>query len=266
MLKSTMSDSDKPVGPVFLWPDWPAPPSVRAAVSTRLGGCSHGGYASLNLGEHCGDDPVAVTANRRCVVDALALPQPPRWLRQVHGCKVIHAAASVGEGADQVDDVAADGIWSGMPGAVCAVLTADCLPVLFCDVEGTVVAAAHAGWRGLAAGILEATIAALPASPRQLLAWLGPAIGPEAFEVGAEVRAAFVDRQPEARVAFSRGHRADAFFADLYTLARLRLAAAGVRQVYGGGWCTHTDAQRFFSFRREGISGRMASMIWLSDQ
>lgn len=249
-------------GPVFLWPDWPAPPNVRAAVSTRLGGCSQGAYASLNLGGHCGDDPAAVAANRRSVVDALALPQPPRWLRQEHGCNVVHAAVP----ARVEDDVEADGIWSDRPGTVCAVMTADCLPVLFCDGEGAVVAAAHAGWRGLAAGILEATVAALPVSPPQLLAWLGPAIGPDAFEVGAEVRAAFVGRQPEARLAFSRGRRADSFFADLYVLARLRLAAAGVHQVYGGDLCTHTDAQRFFSYRRDGACGRMASMIWLSDR
>lgn len=257
-----MSDSDPHPRPIFLWPDWPAPPSVRAAASTRLGGCSQGAFASLNLGEHCGDDLAAVTLNRRAVVDALALSLPPRWLRQVHGCQVVHAAAP----ARVKGDVEADGIWSDSPGSVCAVMTADCLPVLFCDVEGAVVAAAHAGWRGLAAGILEATIAALPVSPRQLLTWLGPAIGPAAFEVGAEVRAAFVDRQPETRSAFSRGHRVDSFFANLYTLARLRLAAAGVRQVYGGDLCTHTDAQRFFSYRRDGITGRMASMIWLSDR
>ncbi len=244
--------------PVFLQPDWPAPPSVSAAVSTRLGGYSQGAYNSLNLGEHCGDDPVAVAANRRCVVDALALPTAPGWLRQVHGNRVVRAPTS--------GDAEADGIWSDTSGQVCAAMTADCLPVLFCNVEGTVVAAAHAGWRGLADGILEATVSALPVPPQQLLAWLGPAIGPEAFEVGAEVRAAFVDRHPQAQAAFRTGRRADSFFADLYALARLRLAGAGVHQVYGGGLCTYSDTLRFFSYRRDGVTGRMASMIWLSER
>ncbi len=252
-LTSTSTSTSTP--PAFLWPDWPAPETVHAAVSTRLGGSSRDPYASLNLGQYCGDDPAAVTANRQCVVDGLALPQPPRWLRQVHGCRVIRAGD---------DDLEADGVWSDVPGRACAVMMADCLPVLFCDVDGTVVAAAHAGWRGLASGILEATVAALPAAPQRLLAWLGPAIGPRAFEVGAEVRSAFVGQQPQARTAFTRGRRDGSFLADLYALARLRLAAVGVDHIYGGGLCTYTDVRRFFSYRRDGNTGRMVAMVWLS--
>lgn len=239
----------------FLKPDWPAPPNVRAAMTTREGGCSTGPYASLNLGQRCGDDAVAVTRNRARLMRALGLPREPQWLDQVHGCTVLQAPF---DGSAE-----ADGIWTQAPLTPCAVMTADCLPVLFCDVGGEVVAAAHAGWRGLAGGVLEAAVAALPVPPSTLLAWLGPAIGSTAFEVGPEVRAAFIERHAAARAAFTPGRRPDSFMADLYALARLRLADAGVVWVGGGDCCTHTESQRFFSYRRDGVTGRMAAMVWL---
>lgn len=243
--------------PRFLHPDWPAPAHINAAVSTRLDGYSHGVWRGLNLADHCGDEPSAVAANRKLLADALVLPQTPRWLWQVHGTTVVQMPA-----VEKLPQ--ADACWSTMPGVVCPVLTADCLPVLFCDVEGTVVAAAHAGWRGLLNGMLEATAAALPVAPQRLMAWLGPAIGPDAFVVGSEVRNAFVARDRQAAEAFKPGLRPDRFFADLYVLARQRLAGAGLAAIYGGGLCTFSDPGRFYSYRRDKITGRMASLIWLS--
>lgn len=237
-------------------PDWPAPANVRAAVTTRAGGVSAGAYASLNLGDHVGDDPGAVAENRARLVRALGLPAEPCWLRQVHGTCALDAAASI-TGCE------ADAAFAALPGVVCAVLTADCLPVLFCDRAGTRVAAAHAGWRGLAAGVLEHTADALGAAPEDILAWLGPAIGPDAFEVGGEVRAAFLAQDPTAAGAF-RPSRDGRWLADLYALARHRLMRHGVAAVHGGGWCTHRDAARFYSFRRDGVTGRMASLVWLT--
>lgn len=240
--------------PVLLRPDWPAPAHVIAAVSTRRGGVSYGAYASLNLGSHVGDEPEAVAENRRRFAAAAGLAAAPAWLNQVHGCGVVAAGGS--------EQASADACWSRTPGTACAVLTADCLPVLFVDRAGSCVAAAHAGWRGLAAGVLEATIAALPAAPQQLMAWLGPAIGPAAFQVGSEVRAAFTAVAAEDAVAFvPDGER---WLADIYQLARARLARAGVPAVYGGGLCTVSDAERFFSHRRDGLSGRFASVISLA--
>ncbi len=239
----------------FIPPDWPAPTNVRAFSTTRAGGVSRGAYASFNLGDHVGDDPAAVGRNRELLRTALALPAEPVWLRQVHGTQVINAAR---DGAH----AEADGAWSAQPGVVCAVLTADCLPVLLCDRTGTKVAAVHAGWRGLAAGVIEQGVRALGVTPDELLVWLGPAIGPRAFEVGPEVRTAFMKHDPVAAGAFvpSRDGR---FLADLYALARLRLSALGVTRISGGGFCTFTDRDRFFSFRRDGSCGRMASLIWL---
>lgn len=235
---------------VLLRPEWPVPGHVIAAVSTRQGGVSEGAYASLNLGSHVGDVPEAVADNRQRFVEAVGLEQAPAWLDQVHGCRVVTADAS---GAK------ADACVSRTPGLPCAVLTADCLPVLFADRAGSCVAAAHAGWRGLAAGVLEATVAALPVPPSELLAWLGPAIGPQAFQVGSEVRAAFMAVAAEDAKAFvADGER---WLADIYQLARARLVRAGVREVYGGGLCTVSDATRFFSHRRDGVSGRFASVI-----
>jgi len=238
----------------FISPDWPAPANVRAAVTTRSGGVSVGPYASLNLGDHVGDEPVAVAENRARLVHALALPAEPGWLKQVHGTCVLDAALADGREADA-------GFATG-PGVVCAVLTADCLPVLFCDRHGTHVAAAHAGWRGLAAGMLERTVEALGVPPGDVLAWLGPAIGPEAFEVGEEVRAEFLRHDARAAEAF-RPSPEGRWLADLYALARLRLQRQGVTAIHGGGLCTFRDAARFYSYRRDGVTGRMASLVWL---
>jgi len=237
----------------MILPDWPAPPGVRAAMTLRTGGASGGPYASLNLGDHVGDDPGAVAENRRRLREALSLPTEPLWLEQVHGTDVARFGGSTRPRADAA--VALE------PGQVCAVMVADCLPVLLADRARTCVAAAHAGWRGLAAGVLEATVAALPVDPARLVAWLGPAIGPEAFEVGPEVRAAFLAVDPAAEVAFWPG-TGDRWLADVYTLARQRLARAGVSEVYGGGWCTVSDPGRFFSYRRDGVTGRMAALVW----
>ncbi|MFP4695858.1 peptidoglycan editing factor PgeF, partial [Thiohalospira sp.] len=195
-------------------------------------------------------DPAAVAANRRSLVDALGLPGEPAWLEQVHGVTVADAAAGSGQRADA--SVAA------APGAVCAVLTADCLPVLLARSDGTVVAAAHAGWKGLAGGVLEAAVARL--GPGRITAWLGPAIGPGAFEVGDEVRAAFVDPDPGAAACFHYRH--GSLHADLYALARRRLFVAGVAAVHGGGRCTFTESERFYSYRRDGLTGRMATLVW----
>lgn len=241
----------------LLIPDWPAPPNVRAAQTLRRGGVSRSPYDSLNLGGHVGDDPVAVDENRSRLRRALALPEEPRWLSQVHGAVVVDA----GEAAAGVD---ADAALADRAGVVCAVQTADCLPVLFCDRAGRHVAAAHAGWRGLAGGVLEATVSALcgrGVAVGELMAWLGPAIGPTAFEVGDEVRAAFVDVDPGAAAAFVAGAPGK-WFADLFQLARRRLAACGVGAIYGGGVCTFADADRFFSHRRDRLSGRQATLIW----
>jgi YfiH family protein len=250
----------------MLRPDWPAPPRVRAAVTLRAGGVSRPPFDSLNLAAHVGDDPEAVAENRARVRRALELPREPVWLTQVHGIEVVTLARSTqatGSAATNASDApTADAAITREVGEVCAIGIADCLPVLFAARDGSVVGAAHAGWRGLAGGVLEATVRALKSEPRQLLAWLGPAIGPEQFEVGAEVRAAFLERDPRAEHAFvpnSRGR----WQCDLYALARARLDALGVNATYGGGWCTFADPQRFFSFRRTGRCGRMTALIWL---
>jgi len=235
-------------------PDWPAPASVRALVTTRTGGVSAGAYASLNLATHVGDDPAAVAENRRRL--RAHLPAEPLWLTQVHGVTVVRADDAV-EGAE------ADAAFTRRAGAVCAVLTADCLPVLLCNDVGTVVAAAHAGWRGLAGGVIEAAVRAMNEPPPRLLAWLGPAIGPQAFEVGAEVRAAFLAHSPDAAAVFTAKENGK-WLADLYRLAEQRLNALGVERVFGGGFCTFNETERFYSYRREGNTGRMASLIWLA--
>lgn len=236
-------------------PDWPAPARVRAAVTTRSGGVSLPPWDSLNLADHVGDDQADVAENRRRLRAHLALPAEPVWLQQVHGCNV----ADAGRGGPACP---ADAAIAAGPGSVCAVLTADCLPVLFCDRAATVVGIAHAGWRGLAAGVLEQTIARLDRPGRDLLAWLGPAIGPQAFEVGDEVRTAFTAQHGDARRCFRPGTDGR-WLADLYGLARLRLQRAGVEDVHGGGSCTFGDAARFYSYRRDGVTGRMASLLWL---
>jgi len=245
----------KPPHPDWIVPDWPAPASVKALITTRSGGVSKGPYASLNLGLRTGDDPQAVAANR----DQLnsLLPQPPRWLRQVHGASVVEADSLAGLPE-------ADAGIARRSGTVCAVLVADCIPVLLADRAGTTVAIAHAGWRGLAAGIIENTARRMAVDPRGLIAYLGPGIGPGAFEVGADVRDAFVARDAEAAAAFTP-HTAGKWLADLFLLARQRLRRAGVPEIHGGALCTYSDARRFFSYRREPTTGRMAALIWLSE-
>jgi YfiH family protein len=236
----------------LLLPDWPAPANVRACVSSRSGGVSQGPFASLNLGDHVGDDPVAVAENRRRLTALHTIEAA--WLRQVHGTTVVKANPLV--------SAEADASWSSTPRVACTVMTADCLPALFTDRAGTRVAAAHAGWRGLANGVLEATVASLACAPEEVLVWLGPAIGPQAFEVGEEVREAFTSHHAAASTAFAPGARPGKLLADIYALARLRLAAIGVTAVYGGGLCTLTD-DRWFSYRRAAQTGRMASLVWL---
>ena len=241
-----------------LQPDWPASSRVRAYSTTRHGGQSSGCYASLNLGDHVGDEPVTVAANRRGLSQALELPSEPLWLRQIHGTQVVEADRARSGTSHEIQ---ADGSVTSVPGTVCVVMTADCLPVLLCDRAGTRVAALHAGWRGLVAGVLEAGVAAMHCPPEQLMAWIGPAIGPTAFEVGDEVRAACVDHDPAAGSCFEASNQR--WLADLPTLARQRLGSAGVGSVHGGRWCTWQDGERFFSYRRDGQTGRQASLIWL---
>jgi YfiH family protein len=236
-------------------PDWPAPPRVRALVTTRLDGVSGGNFASFNLAEHVGDDPAAVESNRKILRQHL--PGDPFWLAQVHGIRCVDAA-SASPGA------AADACVAHAPGQVCVVMTADCLPVLLCDTAGSAVGVAHAGWRGLAAGVIESAVAAMACPASGLLAWLGPAIGPRAFEVGKEVRAAFVAVDAAAADAFTP-QAGDKWHCDLYRLARQRLNACGVGEISGGGLCTFSDADRFYSFRRDRQTGRMASLIWLEE-
>jgi YfiH family protein len=236
----------------WLIPDWPAPARVKACVTTRAGGVSVAPFDSLNLGDHVDDDPGAVAENRRRLTDRFDVR--PAWLQQVHGIAVVEA--------DPTRVATADASWTATPGIACTAMTADCLPVLFCNRAGTRVAAAHAGWRGLANGVLEATLDSLATPADEILAWLGPAIGPQAFEVGPEVREAFIAHLPQAVQAFVPSHNAGKFMADIYALARLRLAARGVLAVYGGGLCTVTDP-RFFSYRRSPRTGRFASLVWI---
>ncbi|RKZ52704.1 MAG: peptidoglycan editing factor PgeF [Candidatus Parabeggiatoa sp. nov. 3] len=237
-------------------PNWPAPSVVKAYTTTREGGYSQPPFEGFNLADHVGDDPDAVAANRAALVETLELPSEPVWLKQVHGIQTVSANA-------QHRDCMADAVYATELEQVCVVMTADCLPVLFCDRAGTRVAAAHAGWRGLASGVLETTLQTLDLPAQDILVWLGPAIGPDAFEVGDEVREAFIDFLPEAAEAF-KSNREGHWLADLYLLARQRLAHEGVTAVYGGDFCTYSDAKRFYSYRRDKVTGRMASLIWLA--
>jgi YfiH family protein len=342
--------ADPGTGLTWLQPDWPAPARVRAASTSRLGGLSQGPYASLNLATHVGDDPQSVADNRALLQQALSLPSQPLWLEQVHGCEV----ACLEMPPREFLPIQADASYSNHPGAVCAVMTADCLPLLLCDRNGSEVAAVHAGWRGLCDGVIEAAVARFSAPPEELLAWLGPAIGPQAFEVGAEVREAFVRRDAAAAEAFvsaglenaaSRinlttmgraeppqkmtvcsplivfpppnplpggggaserfatftvtaqaakplaslvrgiGERGavptqaiysspeprvpspvNKYFADIFLLARQRLQTLGIDQISGGGLCTYSDPEHFFSYRRDGVCGRMATLIWIEPE
>jgi YfiH family protein len=240
----------------LLVPDWPAPSRVRSVQTLRGGGCSLAPWDSFNLGDHVGDDPGDVAANRATL--CACLPAEPLWLEQVHGITVVDA----GENPIIKE---ADAAFTRDPETVCAVMTADCLPVLFCDRAGTVVAAAHAGWRGLASGVLEATVARMKVPAGDLLVWLGPAIGPMSFEVGDEVRAIFVGSAPSAVFAF-KPQSPGKWLADIYQLARQRLEAIGVVSIFGGDRCTLRETEHFFSFRRDGVTGRMATLIWIDPE
>lgn len=241
----------------WITPAWPVPGHVLAVSTTRQGGQSNGCYAGLNLGDHVGDEPAAVKHNRQQLVDRLTLPGEPAWLQQVHGNRVLCA-----DGVQK--NVQADAAWSMQAGTVCAVLTADCLPLLFSDRSGRHVAAAHAGWRGLAAGVIEATLDALPVPASELLVWLGPAISASAFEVGAEVVAAFTKTDSTARQAFAQVEEGK-WHADLPLLARQRLQRRGVVDIFDSGLCTYTDSERFYSYRRDGETGRMATLIMIRE-
>ena len=238
----------------WIVPDWPAPATVRALVTTRAGGVSRGSHASLNLGAGTGDDPAAVAHNRERL--RRHLPADPVWLRQVHGIDVIDATA-----ARAASPPSADAAVTRVRHVVCAVLTADCVPVLLASRGGDVVAIAHAGWRGMAAGVIEATVARMGVPAGELIAWLGPAIGPRVYEVGLEVRDAFVRPSPAAAVAFAPSGNGK-FLADLPALARERLSRAGLAAISGGNHCTFGDRERFFSYRRDPAGGRFASLIW----
>lgn len=239
--------------PDWILPEWPAPNSVRALITTRAGGYSTGPYSTLNLGLRTGDEADAVARNRARV--RRALPQEPKWLRQVHGSTVVDADRMAANALE------ADASVARLPGTVCAVLIADCVPVFFASRSGNVVAIAHAGWRGLAGGVIERTVAETGVPPEELLAFLGPGIGPRAFEVGPDVRDAFLAGAPEDAAAFTP-HGPGKWLADLYMLARGRLRRAGLSEIFGGGMCTYSDSERFFSYRRDRTTGRMAALIW----
>jgi YfiH family protein len=237
--------------------DWPAPHEVRALSTLRgdtQSGASKAPYGCFNLGDHVGDDPAAVDENRRRLKVAAGLPSEPCWLSQVHGIKVVDLDSPAAAGP-------ADAAIARESAKVCAILTADCLPILFASGSGDTLAAAHAGWRGLAAGVIEATVHAMGTPPGSVLAWLGPAIGPKHFEVGAEVREAFLEADPESGEAFE-SNPYGRFMADLGMLARRRLQRLGVSRIYGGGECTYTQADRYYSHRRDGVTGRQATLIW----
>lgn len=240
----------------FIQPNWPSPSNVKALQTTRSGGVSTGAFASLNMGLHVGDDPIAVAKNRQLL--SPYLPSEPVWVNQVHGVEVIDAATS-----SCLQN--ADASFTNKSNVVCVTMTADCLPLLLCDTKGTVVAAVHAGWRGLCDGVIEAAIAKMQVPPSEILVWLGPAIGPDAFEVGADVKAQFMTIDAQAELAFKP--HADKWLCNLYLIAKQRLNNLGVTQIYGASvneeFCTYNDKDRFFSFRRDNVTGRMASMIWL---
>lgn len=243
----------------FIIPDWPAPPNVKALQTTRTGGASLAPYASLNLGNHVNDNPFHVAQNRQSLNQFL--PNEPVWLKQVHGINVVDATHTSGEPE-------ADASFTTQKNVVCVIMTADCLPILLCDQAGTSVAALHAGWRSLCDGVVESTVKAMQLESSQLLAWLGPAIGPQAFEVGAEVRAQFMAKDAQAKSAFVP--HGDKWLGDLYKIATQRLAKLGITQIYGGqdrhgNFCTYFDETHFFSFRRDGDTGRMGTFIWIND-
>ena len=241
----------------LILPDWPAPSGVHAAFTLRTGGISAPPFDALNVASHVGDDIDAVAENRSRLRERLQLPSEPAWLEQTHGCRV----ADLDIETDLLP--LADAAVTRSAGRVCVVQVADCLPVLLCAADGTAVGAAHAGWRGLAGGVLESTVRALRTPPADVLAWLGPAIGQGRFEVGEDVHAAFTSVDPGAAVAIVQNARGR-WQCDLYALARRRLASLGISRIQGGGWCTYSDPARFFSYRRDGRCGRMAALIWMT--
>jgi len=249
-----------PADPLWLEVNWPAPPHIRALVTLRQGGFSFRDYSSFNLATHVGDDPQWVLANRQLLKDKARIPAEPYWLTQIHGTEVVEASPQ-----PEALPPKADASIAFQAATVCCVLTADCLPLLITDIHGSRVAAIHAGWRGLAAGIIEKTIQSLESSAETLLVWLGPAIGPVQFEVGEEVYRAFVDEDGTAAVAFQLSTKPKTWLADIYRLAALRLQRLGVVKIYGGGYCTYSDRERFYSYRRDKTTGRMASLIWINE-
>lgn len=234
-------------------PDWPAPDNIRAITTTRIGGISKPPYASFNLATHVEDDIYHVAYNRTQLFQQLKLPNAPAWIEQVHGTTIINAAEKFSQPPQ------ADASFSEQANVVCAVMTADCLPVLLCDKQGKYIAAIHAGWRSLVAGIIEATRDHLQSE--DIIAWLGPAISGKQYEVGDEVRQQFIAADKEAEIAFNKNTK-DKWCLDMYAVAKQRLARAGIQQVYGGDFCTYEDDTRFYSYRRDGNTGRMASLIW----
>jgi polyphenol oxidase len=242
--------------------DWPVPAGVRIAMTDRHGGVSSAPYDSLNLGCHVGDDIDKVLANRDLLARQLKLPAQPVWLEQVHGTRVLDLDGLLADCRDGTSFIA-DGSYSSQTGRVCVVMTADCLPVLLCNASGTEVSALHAGWRGLCDGIIEQGVSYFSSSPQQLIAYLGPAIGVQAFEVGPEVRQAFVDNHPQASCHFRPVHGSDRYMADLVGLASLRLRLLGIEQIYSADLCTYSNSDDFFSYRRDTVTGRQASLIWL---
>lgn len=240
---------------MLIIPDWPVAANVKAVTTTRTGGVSQQPYQGLNLGLHVGDKAEDVQRNRQLLQQQLGLDESPAWLNQIHSSRVLVLDAPLATVPD------ADGSYTRETGIACTVMTADCLPVLLCDKAGTQVAAVHAGWRGLADGIIEAALEKFTVPAGQILAWMGPAIGPDAFEVGGEVREQFVAAMPQAEQAF-RPH-GNKWLADLYLLARQRLQQFGVTEIYGGESCTFGEPEQFYSYRRDGVTGRQASLIWL---
>jgi len=241
----------------FIKPDWPASKKISAFTTLRTNGVSTGGYSSWNLANHVDDDKSSVYKNRELLQDRLALPNSPIWLQQVHGVKIFQPGSNE---SDVIPE--ADGSYTDLVDQVCCVLTADCLPVLITNKRGTEVAAVHAGWRGLAEGVVEAALDKFQSKRDDCLVWLGPAIGPDVFEVGEEVMDAFCKHDPQAAKAFKLSE-SNTLLADIYQLARQRLQLAGVSAVFGGGFCTFTEEDKFFSYRRNAITGRMASLIWI---
>lgn len=239
----------------FIIPDWPAPDNIRAFSSTRDGGFSQAPFDNLNLGDHVGDDSHLVTKNRLKLSQLIQTPEEPRWLKQVHGIHVL-------DSGDWQLGSEADAIFSQHVNHVCTIMTADCLPILLCNQQGDTVAAIHAGWRSLAAGIIEKTLARFHCKAETVIAWLGPAIGPSQFEVGHDVYDTFCQHSPSARQAFKASDSSH-YLADIYQLATQRLNSHGVNAIYGGDLCTVSDEQQFFSYRRDGKTGRMATLIWI---